>query len=153
MNMSLQAESELAFALPVLDVRGHGVLSAKVTPVFRLARGFFCLPREQKLALHMSGSPHFRGYTAAGEEITGGAGDWREQLDIGAERPALPDSGGQRQQPGHDGLDRRSAGALAGHQLAAASLSLAAAVFAKPSFPGTSLLATPSPNGPVSWAR
>lgn len=71
-------------------LRGHGVPQAKADQVFRLARAFFNLPREQKQAVHMANSPHFRGYTAAGEEITRGARDWREQLDIGAERPALP---------------------------------------------------------------
>jgi isopenicillin N synthase-like dioxygenase len=37
----------------------------------------------------MANSPHFRGYTAAGDEITRGARDWREQLDVGAERETL----------------------------------------------------------------
>ena len=31
-------------------------------------------------------SPHFRGYTRAGREMTRGKPDWREQFDIGAER-------------------------------------------------------------------
>lgn len=34
-------------------------------------------------------SPHFRGYNRAGSEITRNQPDWREQFDIGAERPAL----------------------------------------------------------------
>lgn len=34
----------------------------------------------------MANSPHFRGYARAGDEITRGERDWREQLDIGAER-------------------------------------------------------------------
>lgn len=34
-------------------------------------------------------SPHFRGYNRAGSERTRSAPDWREQFDIGAERPAL----------------------------------------------------------------
>jgi isopenicillin N synthase-like dioxygenase len=37
----------------------------------------------------MANSPHFRGYTAAGDEITRGERDWREQLDVGAERERL----------------------------------------------------------------
>jgi len=35
-------------------------------------------------------SPHFRGYTRPGWERTRGRPDRREQIDIGAERPALP---------------------------------------------------------------
>ncbi len=34
-------------------------------------------------------SPHFRGYNRAASELTRGEPDWREQFDIGAERPAL----------------------------------------------------------------
>jgi isopenicillin N synthase-like dioxygenase len=33
-------------------------------------------------------SPHFRGYNRAASELTRGQPDWREQFDIGAERPA-----------------------------------------------------------------
>jgi len=32
-------------------------------------------------------SPHFRGYTRLGGELTRGEVDWREQIDIGPERP------------------------------------------------------------------
>jgi isopenicillin N synthase-like dioxygenase len=34
-------------------------------------------------------SPHFRGYTRLGGELTLGQVDWREQIDIGPERPAV----------------------------------------------------------------
>ena len=70
-------------------LRGHGMGEADVARLFKTAREFFNLPREQKLALRMARSPHFRGYTAAGEELTRGERDWREQLDIGAERLPL----------------------------------------------------------------
>ena len=56
-----------------------------------LARAFFELPQAEKAALRMVNSPHFRGYTLAGEELTRGQQDWREQFDIGAERPRLPE--------------------------------------------------------------
>ena len=36
-------------------------------------------------------SPHFRGYTRIGGERTQGLVDWREQIDIGPERPAVTD--------------------------------------------------------------
>jgi isopenicillin N synthase-like dioxygenase len=38
----------------------------------------------------MINSPHFRGYNRAGYEHTRGKPDWREQIDIGAEREPLP---------------------------------------------------------------
>ena len=36
-------------------------------------------------------SPHFRGYTRTGGELTQGQVDWREQIDIGAERAPVDD--------------------------------------------------------------
>jgi isopenicillin N synthase-like dioxygenase len=42
----------------------------------------------------MANSPHFRGYTALGNELTQGRPDWREEVDIGAERPARIEPGG-----------------------------------------------------------
>lgn len=54
----------------------------------RCAREFFALPAQEKQALAIANSPHFRGYTVLGDEQTRGASDWREQLDAGAEEPA-----------------------------------------------------------------
>ncbi|WP_232631576.1 isopenicillin N synthase family dioxygenase [Methylobacterium sp. Leaf118] len=68
---------------------GHGIPEARIAAVQALARRFFALPAEAKQAVAMVHSPHFRGYTAAGAEITRGKADWREQFDIGAERAAL----------------------------------------------------------------
>lgn len=69
---------------------GHGIPDARIAGVQALARRFFALPAAEKRAVAMVKSPHFRGYTEAGAEITRGRADWREQFDIGAERPALP---------------------------------------------------------------
>jgi isopenicillin N synthase-like dioxygenase len=74
---------------------GHGIAADKVTALRQAARAFFALPEADKLAIDMENSPHFRGYTRAGEERTRGAADWREQLDIGAERPRRPDLAAQ----------------------------------------------------------
>lgn len=68
---------------------GHGIAAAEIAQVQALARQFFALPSPEKQAVAMVRSPHFRGYTAAGREITRGAPDWREQFDIGAEREPL----------------------------------------------------------------
>ncbi|BBC34182.1 2-oxoglutarate-dependent ethylene/succinate-forming enzyme [Streptomyces graminofaciens] len=51
-------------------------------------REFFALPEHERLAIDNVNSPHFRGYTRTGDERTGGRQDWRDQLDIGAERAA-----------------------------------------------------------------
>lgn len=68
---------------------GHGVDPDLQSRVHGLARAFFALPDDRKLAIESTGSPHFRGYTRVGGERTGGTVDWREQIDIGPERPAV----------------------------------------------------------------
>lgn len=69
---------------------GHGIDEGLTKSVVSLARRFFELPEKDKLAIEMVNSPHFRGYTRPGFEFTRGERDWREQIDVGAERPALP---------------------------------------------------------------
>jgi isopenicillin N synthase-like dioxygenase len=69
---------------------GHGISHADMHRVLKAARTFFALPDPEKLAIEMVNSPHFRGYTRAGGELTKGRPDWREQLDIGVERESLP---------------------------------------------------------------
>jgi isopenicillin N synthase-like dioxygenase len=64
----------------------HGVSSLFLDKVRKLTNEFFLLPEEDKLSISMINSPHFRGYNRAGNELTNGKPDWREQLDIGAER-------------------------------------------------------------------
>ena len=71
-------------------VTGHGVDESFIQSIFTLSRRFFDLPERDKLAIEMANSPHFRGYTRVGWERTRGAADWREQVDIGSERPVLP---------------------------------------------------------------
>jgi isopenicillin N synthase-like dioxygenase len=69
---------------------GHGIEDELTRGVLDLSRRFFALPEADKLAIEMVNSPHFRGYNRAGYEHTRGKPDWREQVDIGPERPALP---------------------------------------------------------------
>ncbi len=69
---------------------GHGIPDAQIEEVFSAARRFFDLPEPDKLAIEMANSPHFRGYTRVGGELTKGRADWREQLDIGIERQPIP---------------------------------------------------------------
>lgn len=65
---------------------GHGIEQSFLDDLFILSRRFFDLPEAAKIAIEMVNSPHFRGYTRTGWEHTRGARDWREQLDVGAER-------------------------------------------------------------------
>ena len=68
---------------------GHGIDQELIRQMLTLSRRFFELPEQDKLAIEMVNSPHFRGYNRVGWERTRGMPDWREQLDIGAERTAL----------------------------------------------------------------
>lgn len=81
---------QTAHDLGFFYVAGHGIDAGLVRQVLTLTRRFFTLPEQEKLAIEMVNSPHFRGYTRVGMEITRGQRDWREQIDIGAEREALP---------------------------------------------------------------
>ncbi|KQO56695.1 2-oxobutyrate oxidase [Methylobacterium sp. Leaf102] len=81
-----QAARDVGF----FTLSGHGISPAQIAETQALARRFFALSLSEKRAVAMIRSPHFRGYTEAGREITRGTPDWREQFDIGAERPALP---------------------------------------------------------------
>ena len=73
---------------------GHGVAPALDAAILRVSRDFFGLPESERRALAIANSPHFRGYTALGGEQTRGVPDWREQLDVGPEEPAMPSAPG-----------------------------------------------------------
>ncbi len=73
---------------------GLGLRDGLVDELRATARAFFALPEADKRAIEMVHSPHFRGWTRLGGELTLGQQDWREQIDIGAERApreATPD--------------------------------------------------------------
>ncbi|MCC9146779.1 MULTISPECIES: 2-oxoglutarate and iron-dependent oxygenase domain-containing protein [unclassified Arthrobacter] len=65
---------------------GYGAAQTKVEELFDVTKRFFGLPLEDRLALDNRNSPHFRGYTRLGTEITKGRPDAREQVDFGPER-------------------------------------------------------------------
>ncbi len=81
---------ETARDLGFFYLAGHGIENSLINQVLELSSRFFALPEQDKLAIEMVNSPHFRGYNRVGWERTRGQRDWREQIDIGAERPALP---------------------------------------------------------------
>lgn len=66
---------------------GHGVPPEDGDRLLALSRRFFALPEAERRSIEMANSPHFRGYTALGNELTQGRPDWREEVDIGAELP------------------------------------------------------------------
>jgi len=66
---------------------GHG-MSARHLKIAAAMQAFFDLPLSERKKLNLINSPHFRGYTVLGNELTGGAQDWRDQLDFCDEKPA-----------------------------------------------------------------
>jgi isopenicillin N synthase-like dioxygenase len=87
---------EAAHEVGFFYLTGHDVPDALAGRVLEAARRLFELPQADKDAVAMVRSPHFRGYTRLGGELTRGEVDWREQIDIGPERariggPGTPD--------------------------------------------------------------
>jgi isopenicillin N synthase-like dioxygenase len=87
---------EVAHQVGFFYLVGHDVPAALTARVLAAARRLFALPQANKDAVAMVRSPHFRGYTRLGGELTRGEVDWREQIDIGPERapiggPGRPD--------------------------------------------------------------
>jgi isopenicillin N synthase-like dioxygenase len=78
-----------AYDLGFFYVTGHGIDQGLIDDTLAVAKQFFALPEADKMAIEMVNSPHFRGYNRQGNEFTRGQRDWREQVDIGAEREAL----------------------------------------------------------------
>ena len=68
----------------------YGAAPGQIAALTDLTRRFFALPLDERLALDNRLSPHFRGYTRLGHEITAGRPDAREQLDFGPEQEPLP---------------------------------------------------------------
>lgn len=79
---------------------GTGVRPALEERLLQAAKDFFALPDAEKLSIENVTSPHFRGYTRVGGELTQGRVDWREQIDIGPEREPVTDPDG----PGYNRL-------------------------------------------------
>lgn len=68
---------------------GHGVDNELCQQTHEVANQFFELPIEERKAISVSNSAHFRGYTVLSNEMTNGKVDWRDQIDVGPEEPAL----------------------------------------------------------------
>jgi isopenicillin N synthase-like dioxygenase len=74
---------------------GHDIDQRLAQNILDQSRRFFARPEADKRSIDMIKSPHFRGYTRAGRELTRGLPDWREQVDFDAERDAVPSAAGQ----------------------------------------------------------
>ena len=69
-------------------VKNHGLSSSLMTRMLTLTEAFFNLPQEEKEAINIALSPHYRGYGKLGAEITEGKADYKESYDLGREQPA-----------------------------------------------------------------
>ncbi len=66
----------------------HHIEPEVIDELFDVSRRFFALPEEDKRAIEMTRSPHFRGWTRLDGELTEGNIDHREQIDVGSEAEA-----------------------------------------------------------------
>jgi isopenicillin N synthase-like dioxygenase len=73
-----------------LQLTGYGAAPGQVGALTAAAARFFALPLEERLRLDNRLSPHFRGYTRLGHEITAGRPDAREQIDFAPEQAPVP---------------------------------------------------------------
>jgi isopenicillin N synthase-like dioxygenase len=73
------------------QLTGFGAAPGQVDGLFDIVSRFFKLPLEDRLELDNMNSPHFRGYTRLGHEVTAGRSDAREQLDFSPDREPKTD--------------------------------------------------------------
>ncbi len=92
---ALETLRDAARRLGFFRIGGHGVPALLDAALLAQARELFALPQADKRAIAMIGSPHFRGYTGPGAELTRGRVDWREQIDLGREELAQPPRAGR----------------------------------------------------------
>ena len=68
---------------------GHGIPEQQSNDLLTVSQQFFKLPEPERHKIAIVNSPHFRGYTVLGDERTNGKSDWRDQIDLGPEEPAV----------------------------------------------------------------
>lgn len=73
------------------QITGYGAAPGQPEQLLDTIRRFFGLPLEERLKLDNRLSPHFRGYTRMGTEVTQGKADAREQIDYSPERQPVKD--------------------------------------------------------------
>ncbi|MDQ0870584.1 isopenicillin N synthase-like dioxygenase [Arthrobacter sp. V1I9] len=73
------------------QITGYGAAPGQPERLLDLIRRFFALPLNERMKLDNRLSPHFRGYTRMGTEVTQGRADAREQIDYSPEREPVTD--------------------------------------------------------------
>jgi isopenicillin N synthase-like dioxygenase len=73
------------------QVTGYGGRPGQAGELLDIVQRFFDLPLEERMKLDNRLSPHFRGYTRMGTEVTQGRADAREQIDYSPEREPVRD--------------------------------------------------------------
>ena len=68
------------------QITGYGGRPGQAEQLLDIIRRFFSLPLDERMKLDNRLSPHFRGYTRMGTEVTQGRADAREQIDYSPER-------------------------------------------------------------------
>ncbi|KAL8414187.1 hypothetical protein RB594_005420 [Gaeumannomyces avenae] len=87
--------SELRAALMevgFLYLKNVGIQDELFAEVIKEGKAFFDIPMEEKLKIEMKNAPSFLGYSRLSAEITAGAVDHREQIDLSTEH-AVPTAG------------------------------------------------------------
>ena len=73
-----------------LQLTDFGAAPGQVEELTATTAAFFDLPRSERMRIDNRLSPHFRGYTRLGHEITAGRPDAREQIDFAPEQEPVP---------------------------------------------------------------
>ena len=73
-----------------LQLTDFGAAPCQVAELAATTARFFDLPLAERMTLDNRRSPHFRGYTRLGHEITAGRPDAREQIDFAPEQVPVP---------------------------------------------------------------
>ncbi|WP_457965491.1 isopenicillin N synthase family oxygenase [Arthrobacter sp. D1-29] len=73
------------------QLTGYGASPGQAEDLLELIKRFFDLPLEERMKLDNRLSPHFRGYTRMGTEVTQGRADAREQIDYSPDREPVLD--------------------------------------------------------------
>ncbi|TFA98295.1 putative 2-oxoglutarate-dependent dioxygenase [Trichoderma ghanense] len=70
-----------------LYLKNVGISQELWDEVIKQGKAFFDIPQEEKLKIEMKNAPSFLGYSQLSAEITAGAIDHREQIDLSTEHP------------------------------------------------------------------
>lgn len=85
----LENLQKIAREIGFFYLKGHGISAERIDQIQQISKQFFQLDQSKKNEIAMIHSPHFRGYSQPNAENTRNIPDFREQIDIGPELPAL----------------------------------------------------------------